>query len=159
MLKHKSIPQIGLGSALEVVVNKANALDLTHIEKITFEDTLKYIEIPDFLKRMRTRVPKKVSEAVEGAEKIEEEPVTQPIFEEKESLDSLVARLAARARSGEPVDRVLKLYKAEEYLSELDLKEDPNCEYYKVDFIFKEVSYVVLLKVDLKLACRYLPLM
>lgn len=85
--------------------------------------------------------------------------MTQQLVEETVSLDSLVARLAARARSGEPVDRIIKLYKAEEYLSELDLKEDPNCEYYKVDFIFKEVSYVVLLKVDLKLAYRYLILM
>ena len=131
--------------------------EVTSTEKVAFEETLRYAEIPEFLSEIKQKIAvtkkpqnqeaKQVEE--KPAEKIDNElaasPAQQPLnklltafFDSKEHLKKLNKQRLHNVR----------VVPEQETIRGLQLAEDLDSDYLKVDLQIKDKSYIALIQVN-----------
>lgn len=144
---------------------------MASIEQLTFEDSLKYLEIPEFLIKLKQRLGsskknlEKISEERPvGGEKIENELAekvepkqsrsAQDIFHQYVELKKRVKSLSEASSKPTPSSNFSHSLTEEEASDILELSEDECIDLYKIDMQIKEKSYVIIMKADRSLNYR-----
>lgn len=135
------------GLSLSGTIDKKQSFEISAFEVTTFDEILRYVEIPEGLHRLKAKAKEKkgpsIHEAVpEGAEKIENESYN------KKSMDNIFKDyilMKASIQARKKIDHSLQSLSEKAAASFLGLGDEPSSQYFKIDLNIDQRIYVVIL--------------
>ena len=137
-------------------VAKDPSLEVISIDRVSFEETLRYAEIPEFLSEIKQKISVAKKPQNQEQKQHEDKPVDKIDNEiEMTAQQSINKLLSGFFESREQLKRVKKqqmhnvrVVPEQEVIQCLQLAEDLDSDYVKVELQIKDKTYVVVIQVN-----------
>jgi hypothetical protein len=160
--KNNTIPKIGsnLGVSLSRVLPSAQSLwpSLT-IERITYEESLKYRDIPEYLTDIKAKSKEKKHDKVhedESSNGLDSvlKASRKPDDETKKSLDELFLQVLSLKQQQKETSAIAGLIPSSEVVKLLGLSHEDTTQFYKIEIQRETSTLVVLVRFNPTLSSR-----